>query len=203
MGAAETVKQRPGVEQQRRDVIAAAVGLFAKSGTAPVSVSAICNAAGVSRDTFYRCFGNKDELVDALYRDAVSANMLAVTASPDADYTDAGWLRDTIDATVDAILAEHQVAKFLFLESADPASHAHAVIEQAFDSAARSMQRWCRQRYGHAPSRACFVGLLSAAQWLVYGAINRGMSPAQVASAKRAIEELFLATFTGLARAQR
>lgn len=203
MGSTQKTKQRPGVEQQRRDVIAAAVGLFADAGTAPVSVSAICNAAGVSRDTFYRCFGNKDELVDALYRDAVSANMLAVTASPEADYTDTGWLRDTIDATVDSILAEHQVAKFLFVESADPASHAHEVIEQAFDSAARSMQRWCRQRYGHAPSRACFVGLLCAAQSLVHGAINRGMTQAQVTAAKRGIEELFLATFTGLARVSR
>ena len=60
-------------------------------------------------------------------------------------------------------------------------------------------QRWCRARYGQAPSRACFTGLLSAAQWLVHGAINQGMTPTQVKKAKRAIEELFLATFRGLA----
>ena len=124
--------------------------------------------------------------------------MLAVTAAPDADFTDRDWLRPNIDRTVDAILAEHEVARFLFLESADPDSHAHAVIEEAFDGVARSMQRWCRARYGHAPSRACFTGLLSAAQWLVHGAINQGMTPAQVKKAKRAIEELFLATFRGL-----
>ncbi len=193
-------KQRPGIPQQRRDIVAAAVSLFAASGTAGVSVSAICKQAGVSRDTFYRCFDNKDQVIDALYSDSVSANMLAVTAASDADFTDPAWLRPTIDETVDAILAEHEVARFLFLESADPGSHAHEVIEEAFDSVARSMQRWCRARYGQAPSRACFTGLLSAAQWLVHGAINQGMTPTQVKKAKRAIEELFLATFRGLAR---
>lgn len=191
-------KRRPGVPQQRRDIIAAAVTLFAVSGSAAVSVSAICKQAGISRDTFYRCFDNKDQLVEALYSHTVRANMLAITTAQDADFTDQQWLHRSIDEVVDAILSEHEVARFLFLESSDPASHAHTVIDSAFDSVARSMQRWCRSRYGHAPSRACFTGLLSAAQWLVHGAINQGMAPAHVKAAKRAIEELFLATFRGL-----
>lgn len=191
-------KQRPGVEQQRTDIIAAAVSLFAGKGTAAVSISAICKQAGVSRDTFYRCFDNKDRLIDALYRHSVSARMLAVTAAKDADFTDPAWLRATVDESVDAILAEHEVARFLFMESADPDSHAYAVVQEAFDSVARSMQRWCRGRYGQAPSRDCFTGLLSAAQWLVHGAINQDMDARQVKKAKRAIEELFLATFRGL-----
>jgi len=191
-------RPRPGVAQQRQDILHTAVRLFAGNGTAAVSVSAICKAAAVSRDTFYRCFDNKDDLVDQLYRQSVSANMLAVTASQDADFSDPQWLHRTIDDTVDAILAQHEIARFLFLESADPGSRAHAVIAAAFDSAARSMQRWCRRRYGQAPSRACFAGLLSAAQWLVHDAINQGMRPRQVRASKRAIEELFLATFRGL-----
>ena len=70
---------------------------YASNGTASVSISAICKQAGVSRDTFYRCFDNKDQLIDALYRHTVSANMLAVTAAPDADFTDPAWLRSTIE----------------------------------------------------------------------------------------------------------
>lgn len=192
-------KSRPGVEVQRQDILKAAVALFAQSGTAAVSVSAICTRAGVSRDTFYRCYENKDELVDTLYGLSVSDSMLAITAHPDADFADRRWLEVTIDQVVDGILAEHEVARFLFLESADPSTHAHEVIEKAFNRVAVSMQRWCRRRYGQAPSRECFNGLLSAAQWLVHRAIVGGMKPAQVRRAKRAIEELFLATFRGLA----
>ncbi len=193
-------RQRPGVEQQRLDILGAAVSLFASGGSASVSVSAICKQAGVSRDTFYRCFDNKDQLIDTLYRDSISTKMLAVTAADDADFTNPQWLASTVGETVDAILAEHQVASFLFVEAADPASHAHRVIEEAYASVGKSMQDWCNQRHGSSPSLACFTGLLSAAQWLVHRAINRGMSRTDVLEAKRGIEELFIATFTGLAQ---
>ena len=192
-------KTRPGVAQQRRSILEAAVGLFASAGTATVSVSAICKAAGVSRDTFYRCFDDKEALIDLLYQNSVSTPMLAVVTAADADFTDINWLRPTVSTTVDAILEQHVIARFFFLEAADLNSHAHQVIEEAFDAVARSMQQWCRERYGYSPSRLCFTSLLSAAQWLVHGAINAGMAQSDVRRAKRAIEELFLATFRGLA----
>jgi len=188
---------RPGVTQQRRTILDAAVQQFAATGTGATSVAAICKVAGVSRDTFYRCYSNKNELIDTLYESAVSAPMLASVSAPGADYGDQDWLRGAIDEVVDAILAQHQVAQFLFLESADPSTHAHSVIHSAFEQVAGNMQRWCRKRYSASPSRLCFMGLLSAAQWLVHGAINDGLKPASVGSAKRAIKELFLATFHG------
>ena len=40
------------------------------------------------------------------------------------------------------------------------------------------------------------------AQWLVQRTISSGMTAASVTATKRAIEELFLATFSGLAEAQ-
>ena len=202
MEAVAQKKSRPGVEQQRQDILQAAVALFARAGTAAVSVSAICKQAGVSRDTFYRCYDNKEQVVQALYGFSVNANMLAIASDPAADFASPAWLRPAIDRMVDAILAHQEVARFLFLESADPTSPAREVITGAFDSIAATMQRWCRDRYGHAPSRACFTGLLSAAQWLVHGAIVDGAQAPAVKAAKQAIEELFLATFRGLQQAR-
>lgn len=200
-GTAER-KTRPGVEEQRRAILSAAVALFSAHGSATVSVSAICQQAQVSRDTFYRCYTNKDALIDALYSESISANMLAVTASPEADFGDPAWLQQTVDQVVDEILKEHQVARFLFLESADPESRAYQVIDRAFDEVAGLMQDWCRKQYGDSPGRGpgrgCFKGLLSASQWLVQEAIHRGRTPQQVRAAKQSIEELFLAVFRGL-----
>ena len=156
-------KQRPGVSQQRKDIVVAAIELFAASGSAAVSVSAICKQANVSRDTFYRYFDNKDHLIDALYRYSVSNNMLAVTSAADADFADPDWLHRTIDTTVDAILTQHQVARFLFLEAADPGSHAHGVIASAFDRVARSMQAWCRN---HSRSQRSFSPVRSTSSSL-------------------------------------
>ena len=191
-------RSRPGVEEQRRSILQAAVNLFGARGITSVSVTAICREARVSRDTFYRCYDDKDQLVDNLYDRAVSANMLTATRTPDADFADPAWLHTTVEGVVDAILAEHRVARFLFMESVDPDSRAKAAIQSAYNEVAATMQRWCRQRYGHAPSRACFTGLLSAAQWLVYEAICSDLKPARVRATKKAIEELFLATFRGL-----
>ena len=198
MGKTLSQHKRPGIEQQRQAILEAAVALFSVTGAAAVSVSAISKQAGVSRDTFYRCYDNKDQLVDALYERSVSNKMLALTAAQDTDFADPVWLRRAIDGMVDDILAEHQAARFLFLEAADPSSHAHQVIDGALNQVSADMQRWCKSHYGSAPSRDCFMGLLSAAQWLVQRAITNGMGKRDIRAAKTAIEELFAATFLGL-----
>ena len=198
MEEAARQKKRPGIEQQRQSILEAAVGLFSIAGTAAVSVSAISKQAGVSRDTFYRCYDNKDRLIEALYKRSVSNRMLALTAAPDTNFADSEWLRRAIDSMVDDILAEHQAARFLFLEAADSSSYAHRVIDEAFTHVSGDMQRWCRSHYGRAPSRECFIGLLGAAQWLVQRCIISGMEARDVSAAKTAIEELFTATFSGL-----
>jgi AcrR family transcriptional regulator len=204
MGAATSrgVKNtRPGIDQQSRVILDAAVELFSAHGTRAVSVSAVCKQAGISRDTFYRCFADKDALIDRLYQASVSEHMLSALDTGEADFGDRQWLHAAIDQTVDAILARHKMASFLFIESADPNSHAYQVIDKAFDAVARRMQGWCRQCYGHSPTRECFKGLLMAAQWLVHQAIISGMGKRDVNRVKQSMEQLFYATFTGLASA--
>lgn len=191
-------KSRPGIEVQRQDILKAAVVIFGQLGTAGASVSAICKRSGVSRDTFYRCYDNKEQLIDLLYQRSVSDTMLEATADPEADFSSEEWLADTVNQLVDDIIAQHEIARFIFIESADPSTHAYKVIHSAFNRVALRMQQWCRMHYGEAPSRQCFTGLLSAAQWLVHGAIVDGMKPATIKRTKRSIQELFLATFRGL-----
>lgn len=188
---------RPGVALQRQAILEAAAAEFGTGGSSAVSVSAICRAAGLSRDTFYRCYDNKDQVIDALYERAINAPMLASITSPKAAYGDRQWLQESIEQVVDAIAAESRIAQFLFVESADPNTRAHAVIGRAFRRVAQDMQRWCRSEYGGTPSRECFLGLLSATQWLVHEALSDGGSPARVKQAKRAILELFLVLFQG------
>ncbi len=192
-----TKPTRPGVALQRQAILEAAAAEFTAGGSSAVSVAAICRAAGLSRDTFYRCYDNKEQVIDALYERAVSAPMLASITSPEAAYGDRQWLQESIEQVVDSIAAESQIAQFLFVESADPSTRAHAVIGRAFRRVAGDMQRWCRAEYGGTPSRECFLGLLSATQWLVHEALSEGGSPARLKQAKRAILELFLVLFQG------
>ena len=57
---------------QRRAIQDAAVALFTARGSAAVGVAAICERAGVSRHTFYRCFPDKDALLAVVYDTAVN-----------------------------------------------------------------------------------------------------------------------------------
>lgn len=59
-------KKRPGQEEQAAIITRAAVDLFSKHGTKPVSIAQICTHADVSRPTFYRCFKDKDELIASM-----------------------------------------------------------------------------------------------------------------------------------------
>lgn len=191
-------KKRPGLEEQRKLILAAAVDLFSIYGSNAVSVSDICKGAGVSRDTYYRCFPDKSSLIDDLYQTSVNDHIERVLKAWDLDYDNQQWLHRVFDQTIDAILQQHKVARLLFVESADPSSHAYQVVHKAFDSAARRMQRWCRATYGRTPSREFLIALLVAAQWLVHNAITSGMKKRDIDKAKTASEQLFHAAFTSL-----
>ena len=186
------------MDEQRKRILAAAVDLFSVQGSKAVSVSEICKGAGLSRDTYYRCFVDKDSLLDALYQTSVNAHIEAVLNTSDLDYNDQAWLDRAFDQTIDAILAQHKIAQLLFIEAADPGSHAYRVVRNAFDKAAQRMQRWSRHAYGSAPPREYFIALLVAAQWLVHNAILAGMRKRDIANAKAVSKQLFNAAFSSL-----
>lgn len=183
-------RSRPGIEQQRKIILAAAVALFADKGSAAVSVSEICRRADVSRDTYYRCFPDKASLLAALYDESVNQHMAAVMAQPALDYSDHRWLHKVCDDTIDAILEQHDVARFLFVEAADPQSPAASVIQQAYDQVARRMQDWYRTKHAAAPELPYFKAVLVAIQWLLHDAINRGLDKDSIDVAKTSAEQL-------------
>ncbi len=193
-------KNRPGIEKQREVIVQAAVALFASKGSGGVSVSDICKAAEVSRDTFYRCFSDKDSLISHLYESSVNEHVEAVLKPEVMDYGDEDWVSQVSEQTVDAILQRSTVAQFLYLESADPQSSAHRLINEAYDITASRMQQWALQQFGHAPPVEYFKSLLFATQWLVHNCIRSGMSEKQVKIAKQSVKQLLFGAFASIQR---
>ena len=191
-------KHRPGVDKQRELILEAAVTLFAGHGSTAVSVSDICAAADVSRDTYYRCFPDKDTLISYLYESTVNEHVVAVLKPDLMDYEDEDWVSQVSEQTVDAILEQSTIAQFLYLESADPNSTAHRLVNEAYDEAASRMQQWAQQQFGHAPAIEYFKSLLFATQWLVHNAITSGMSETQVHIAKQSVKQLFYGAFASI-----
>ncbi|MEP1470157.1 MAG: TetR family transcriptional regulator [Halieaceae bacterium] len=195
-----TARRRPGADEQRRVITHSAVSLFGDKGTSATSVADICKAAGVSRDTYYRCFSNKEALIDELYESSVNEHVLAVLNPELMDYEDKDWVGSVSDQTVDAILEQSEIAQFLYLESADPGSYAHQLINEAYDRSALRMQQWAVKRFGHAPAPEFFKSLLFATQWLVHNAILAGKKPQQVAIAKQSVQQLLYGAFASIQR---
>ncbi|MGI9287460.1 MAG: TetR/AcrR family transcriptional regulator [Pseudomonadales bacterium] len=195
---AKVGKKRPGLEQQREVILHAAVDLFSVRGVKAVSVSDICKNAKVSRDTYYRCFADKDALISHLYQTSVNDHIETVLGTWDLNYGDQKWLHQAFDKTIDAILRQHKVAQFLFVESSDPSSHAYRVIHKAYGKVAKRMQRWCKENHGNVPSTEFLIALLVSTQWLVHNAIITGMGKRDINKAKVAAEQLFYAAFSSL-----
>lgn len=75
-------------QDRRRQIIDAALPLFAEGGYSGMTTDQVARAAGVSQPYVIRLFGSKRELILAIYRDVVERVISALTAvesGPDAE----------------------------------------------------------------------------------------------------------------------
>ncbi len=193
-------KKRPGVEEQRKIIVDAAIDLFISDGSRAVSILQICTDADVSRPTFYRCFSDKEELIRYLYQSAVNEHVERILTSLQTGGRGKGWTREATDRTIDAILERHKLAEFVFVESSDPTSPAFKIVDDAFDQAAGVIQSWAKESLGNTPSTTLIKSVLVAAQWLVHDAIRADMKTESIAEAKAACDQLFRGLFLAIQR---
>lgn len=189
-------RARPGADVQAEHLLTASLELFTQRGSAAVSISQICKHAKVSRDTFYRCFSDKNQLLEQLYARAVDQPMQLVMQSPDMNYADPDWIQSTVEQTIDAIASQSDAAKFLFVESALPESPLSEVVQTALRKVAKRMKRWAVQHGDDSMPVEFYMALLMSAQWLVHDAIRKGGRKQDLKKAKQATAELFHRAFS-------
>jgi AcrR family transcriptional regulator len=193
-------KPRPGVEEQRRLVTQAAVQLFSQRGSAAVSISDICAHADVSRPTFYRCFADKDALIDAIYAYAVNDSVVEVlTALPTSKATPAER-RALVDQTLDRIFERAEYAACIHMESSVPGSRAAAIVDAAFEHSAASLRAWLGLPAGSEAVTLLLKSSMAGHQWLVQNAIRQGLTPSTKQAAKDACWQLTLSVLRSAAR---
>ncbi len=184
-------KKRPGLEEQRRAIILAAVELFAEHGSRPISVSQICAHADVSRPTFYRCFKDKDELIYTLYQDSVNRHVEEIMlAGFSSKQVSEDWIHQALDELIDSIFERSQLAELVFIESNDPNSPAYAIVNAAFERAADVLEKWIAKHSSKKPSRVFLKSVMAACQWIAHDAIRKGLTPESKAEAKAASWQL-------------
>jgi AcrR family transcriptional regulator len=85
------------VNSPKSRILAAAAKVFARTGTA-CTVEDLLEAADVSRRTFYQSFGNKEEVLAALYQNACQIVLAAVKAAADSTPKPIEKLERCVDA---------------------------------------------------------------------------------------------------------
>lgn len=176
-------KKRPGIDEQREVISRAAVQLFSEHGAKTVSIAQICKQADVSRPTFYRCFADKESLVEKIYEEAVDIHIKPVLLQ--SSLKNPKQLRANLTAMLEAIFDRREFAQLIFAEASDPGSPAGDIVERAFDRAAQILARDIRKVQGEAPSKVYLKSVMSAVQWIAHDAIRKGLT----AKARREAEE--------------
>jgi len=114
-----TVRAREARESRRRQILDAALQVFANSGYHGTSVSDLVSAAGVARGTFYLYFDGKaaifHELLNNLLTD-LRATVIGVDTGPDAPPIP-GQLQNTLQGVLAALADNRALCTILFREA--------------------------------------------------------------------------------------
>ena len=184
-------KKRPGLEEQRRRILAAAVDLFRRQGSRGISISLLCQAADVSRPTFYKCFKDKEDLIYGLYEEAVHQPVEDILLAGLASHSlDEDWIKNSLERLLDAIFDHARVAELVFMESSDPSSPAFSIVNNAFEKAADKMAAIAVENGRRKPSRIYVKAIMAACQYIVHDAIRQGLNDASRREAKAAAWKL-------------
>lgn len=184
-------KPRPGPEQQSAAILDASVVLFLEHGTRAVSIMQICDAADVSRSTFYRSFTGKDALLQHLYQVSVVEPVEQfMQAHLNAGRIPPAQMKHTVGDLFEAIFAQGHYAELVFRESNDPNSHAYSAVNDAFDRVVIAMQQVFKPTPDTKVSAIYLKSLLSASQWIASDAIRKGLTAKNKKMAKEAAWEL-------------
>lgn len=170
-------KPRPGLEEQSRIIVDAAVKLFLEEGVRTVSIMQICHEADVSRSTFYRCFNDIDSLLQHIYNVSVFEPVEKLMSNNSEKHAKTpSHIRQNLDSMFDAIFDLGSYAELLFRESNDPNSPAQHIVENAFTSISKNLQQYIQSELNRQAEITFIKALLNANQWIAHDAIRKGLT---------------------------
>ena len=191
--------ERSTVGDRRRDILDAAVRVFARKGFHSARVGDIAAEAGVAHGLLYHYFESKDEVLETVFRETWSALLQALRAVEESDEPAREQLRKVAaivlrtwrrDADLVRVLVREVTRTAALQRELEELGHAFAAIERII----RAGQERGQLRAEIDPRLAAFV---------VYGALEEiltgwvlGQLPDgedEVASAERAVTETLLA----------
>jgi AcrR family transcriptional regulator len=191
------------VENQRARLIVGIVRTVARRGYDATTITAIAEAASVSRHTFYDNFQNKEECFLAAYDRALQDLEAEIADAPEPGATWARRTRAGLAALLGFFAADPELARFFWLDSL---GGGETIVNRHRESMRSLIELLAR---GHPPNPALSRTSQTAADAMVGGIVALIAKRVSAAESDRLgallpdLLELILAPYLGDAEAQR
>jgi len=201
--AGGAARRRLGVDGQAELLRDAALSVFAELGIEATSVEHVLERAQVSRQTFYRCYRNKAQLLDAVHR-LVTDRLLAVTMlMRDEELSGDEALHKHLTLLFDHAASSGPIVCELEREAMRPESPFRAHRERRQLIAQQFVTQWVEHRFKRRPSPALVRAVLMSLEQLWLEVAQSSGAPRRMRLANQeAALELFQATllYSGVER---
>jgi AcrR family transcriptional regulator len=163
-------------ESQRRRILRAMAEAVAERGYAATPVAEVLRRAGVSRETFYEQFANKEECFLAAYEAGVGIVLEATGVAASADREREGVLDAVLHSYLTTLASDPAIARTFMVEvyaGGEAALARRAEVQDRFAAqvAAWTGARTAAQRQACEMIVAAAIGLVT--QWICAGRIER------------------------------
>jgi AcrR family transcriptional regulator len=186
-----TPRRRIGADGQRELLREAAIAAFAEAGIDGTSVEDVISRAAVSRQTFYRCYRSKAELLDDVHR-LITDRLVAVMAQMrDDDLSPGEALVSHLSRLFDHAARSGPIVCELGRQALRPDSSFFEHRRQRYAFAARFIARWVEARFDARPSEPLTEAVVYGIEQLWFEVAQIGGRPRSVRMAReRAAVEL-------------
>lgn len=161
-------RRRIGVEGQRVAILAVSAQLLATKSYEQLSVEDILLAAGVSRQTFYRCFRNKNELFHTIFRDG-NAMFLRAIAALDKTGADPATVMDrALTGAFLFVIHGGTMLRALYRETVKPDSEFAPYRKEVLETLVGDITGWSRATFSLDADPLLVRAVLLAVEQLIF-----------------------------------
>lgn len=183
--AERKTRRRLGLEGQQKALRDAAKKVFAERGFAECSVEDVLQAAGVSRQTFYRCYGSKDELFHDLHARVGKGVMKSVASFTDAELDAATSVRRHFEVLFGRAAEAGPIICELEREASRPSSPYRVHRDQRRHYGIEYSRAWVAHHFGVIADPELVRGVVYAIEQLILDTAE-ARKPTAVESGMRA-----------------
>ncbi len=171
-------------------ILHAAIEVFSREGFDATRVEDILKAAGVARRTFYKHFGNKEEVLAAIYELATGELLGAIRGGGATGGDPLDAVGRALDTYLDYHIANARLVRVLVQQAIRSDSALHAYRERFRQDLINLLDAAVRASSGEQNDPMLYAALLSALEGISLDLLSSEAGPHEVARAKKVMHLL-------------